>query len=274
MNQCARRKQNSCADEFDIQKLKEYISSLKKAAVAFSGGVDSTFLLKTAYDVLGKNCTAITAASCFVPECELKSAVSFCREQKIPHIVLNMEPLSAEGVAENPRNRCYLCKKIIFEQIKKTSKQNGIEHILEGTNSDDLGDFRPGLAALRELGITSPLLEFGFTKERIRAAAKQAGLSFWNKPSSACLASRFVYGEQLTKEKLLRVEKAESFLRSLGFSQLRVRVHQNLARIEVLPCEMEKLFGMHKIVSEHFKSLGFDYTALDLSGFKSGSMNI
>lgn len=254
--------------------LAEYLKKCGRAAVAFSGGVDSAFLLKTAHGVLGGNCIAVTAVSCFIPERERGEAAEFCRSEGIAHITVEFNPLEIEGVAENPKNRCYLCKKAVFQKISAAAEQNGVSFVLDGTNKDDEADFRPGRDALRELGVKSPLAECGFTKEDIRAASKAAGLSQWNKPSAACLASRFVYGETLTEEKLRRVEQAEAFLHENGFSQVRVRVHQKLARIEVLPNEMETLFAKRGDISEKLSSLGFDYVTLDLRGFRSGSMNI
>lgn len=260
--------------EDKVLRLRKKLLSLKKVMVAFSGGIDSQFLVKTAADILGENCIAVTVSSCFVPKKEIESAVSFCLSQKIPHIILKAEPLLVEGIAENPKNRCYRCKKSIFQMILEEAEKNGIEYVLEGTNVSDTGDFRPGLKALGELGILSPFLECGFTKDEIRSASKNSGLASWNKPSTACLASRFVYGENLTKEKLERVEAAEDFLHGLGFGQLRVRVHKNLARIEVTEGEMENLFSTRSKVLQKLKSLGFDYVTFDLGGFKSGSMNV
>lgn len=254
--------------------LAEYLRNCERVAVAFSGGVDSAFLLKCAHDALGGNCIAVTASSCFIPERELDEAAEFCRSQGIAHIVVEFNPLEVEGVAENPKNRCYLCKKTIFQKIMAAAEENGATCVLDGTNKDDEADFRPGRDALFELGVKSPLAECGFTKEDIRAAAQAAGLSQWNKPSAACLASRFVYGEALTEEKLHRVEQAEQFLHEQGFSQVRVRVHQNLARIEVLPGEMKTLFENRADISKELSSLGFDYVTLDLQGFRSGSMNV
>lgn len=260
--------------EEKCMRLKEYMRNLGRAGVAFSGGVDSAFLLKTAHDVLGDDCIAFTASSCFIPEAEMKSAGEFCRSQHIIHVVLDVEPLAIKGVASNSRERCYLCKKAIFSEIFSAARARGIRYIIEGTNSDDMGDFRPGLLALRELGVKSPLLECGFTKDDVRAATKELLLPEWNKPSAACLASRFVYGEPLTEEKVRRVGQAEDFLHGRGFSQVRVRVHQNLARIEVLPDEMERLFLQRADVHSYFRRLGFDFVTLDLYGFKSGSMNV
>lgn len=259
-------------EELDL--LKNYLKKLGSVAIAFSGGVDSTFLAWAAHEALGENAVAVTVSSCFVPMRELEQAKNFCRENKIRQIILEMNPLEIEGVALNPKNRCYLCKKKIFENIKQTALTEGFSFVADGTNVDDTGDFRPGLAALCELEIKSPLRECGFSKAEIREASKNAGLETWNNPSFACLASRFVYGEEITNAKLAAVEKAEDFLLSKGFSQIRVRVHKNLARIEVLPKQMEKLFAMRNEVDLKLKEIGFDFVTMDLHGFKSGSMNV
>lgn len=257
-----------------LDLLKDYLKNLESAAVAFSGGVDSAFLAWAAHDALGENAAAVTVSSCFVPRRELEQAEKFCKENKIRQIVLKMDPLEIEGVAQNPKNRCYLCKKKIFESIKQTALAEGFSFVIDGTNIDDAGDFRPGLAALSELEIKSPLRECGFSKAQIREESKNAGLETWNHPSSACLASRFVYGEEITKSKLCAVEKAEDFLLAKDFSQVRVRLHKNLARIEVLPEQMEKLFDMRNEICAQFKEIGFDFVAMDLQGFRSGSMNV
>lgn len=257
-----------------LSRLRTYLANLKGVAVAFSGGVDSSFLLKIAHDVLGEKALAVTVSSCFVPERERLAAWRFCEEENIRQVTLPMDPLEICGVRENPKNRCYLCKKSVFEKICQIAKRENLPCVVDGTNADDMGDYRPGLLALSELGIKSPLRELGFTKSDIREASKFAGLKTWDHPSFACLASRFVYGEPLTGEKLERVEKSEDFFLSEGFRQIRVRVHQNLARIEVLPSEMEKAFRMRSEIVHKLKSLGFDYVTLDLGGFKSGSMNV
>lgn len=253
--------------------LKEYIKSLKSVAVAFSGGVDSTFLLKAAHDVLGDKCVAITARSCTFPERELNEAKAFCEREGIKHIVIESEELGIEGFAQNPKNRCYLCKTELFTKMRGAANALGIENIAEGSNVDDNGDYRPGLAAVAEQNIKSPLRHARLNKNEIRELSKELGLKTWDKQSFACLSSRFVYGETITEEKLGMVDKAEQLLLDLGFTQVRVRIHDKLARIEIKPEEFPKMLEASKQVYDYLKSLGFTYVSLDLGGYRTGSMN-
>ncbi|MFR7511126.1 MAG: ATP-dependent sacrificial sulfur transferase LarE [Muribaculaceae bacterium] len=255
-----------------FEKLKNYLSSLESVVVAFSSGVDSTFLLKTAHDVLGDKVIAVTAESCSFPKRELNEAKLFCQKEGIKHIVVESEELEIDGFCKNPVNRCYLCKKELFEKITEIAKENNIKNIVEGSNIDDNGDYRP---AVSELNIKSPLRYAELNKNEIRELSKKLELNTWDKQSFACLSSRFVYGEEITKEKLSMVDKAEQLLLDLGFHQLRVRIHGTIARIEVLPDEFPKLIeekNRLKIVTE-FEKYGFTYISMDLKGYRTGSMN-
>lgn len=257
------------------EKLKENLRNLGSVAIAFSSGVDSTFLLKVAYDVLGDKAIAVTASSCSFPKRELEEAKVFCQEHGIRHIVCESEELHIEGFRQNPVNRCYLCKRELFEKIWDIAKEHHINAVAEGSNMDDNGDYRPGLIAVKELKVKSPLREVGLTKTEIRELSKRLGLPTWNKQSFACLSSRFVYGESIDEKKLGMVDEAEQLLLDLGFHQVRVRIHGLMARIEVLPEELEKLVQpqIRELVVTKFKGFGFTYVSLDLAGYRTGSMN-
>ena len=255
-------------------ELKKYLLSLNSVAVAYSSGVDSTFLLKTAVDTLSRdNVLALTAKSHSFPKRELDESIQFCKLENIRQIVFESEELSIDGFSNNPPDRCYICKKELFSKIKSIARENNINAIVEGSNADDINDYRPGMRAVAELEILSPLKKVGLTKNEIRALSKQLGLKTWNKQSFACLSSRFVYGEKITVQKLDMIDKSEQLLLDLGFKQVRVRIHNDVARIEVLPNEIERVMQFKDTIYSKFKEYGFRYVTLDLGGYRTGSMN-
>lgn len=261
--------------DMKFQKLKDNLRDLGSVAIAYSGGVDSTFLLKVAADVLGDKVIAITAKSSTYPEREFKEAVKYIKDIGAKHIVIISEELEIEGFAKNPVNRCYFCKKELFSKIRKVADDNNIKEVLDGANVDDVSDFRPGMKAAKELEVISPLKDAGFTKNDIRELSKKLGVPTWNKPAFACLSSRFPYGNEITVEKLSMVERAEQFLMDIGFRQIRVRHHGDIARVEVNAEEREKFFDINIMdkVGNELKSYGFKYVTLDLLGYRTGSMN-
>jgi uncharacterized protein len=264
--------------EKKYENLIEILKGYGSVAVAFSSGVDSTFLLRVAKDALGDKLIAVTARSCSFPERELNEAICYCAENGIRHFVTDSEELDIEGFAQNPPNRCYLCKSELFTKIAEIAKREGIAHIAEGSNTDDDGDYRPGLQAVRELGIESPLREAKLSKDEIREISKELGLKTWDKQSFACLSSRFAYGETISEEKLGRVDKAEQLLLDLGFTQVRVRIHGadgEQARIEIRPEEFAAIIEekTRQRITDTLSDLGFKYISLDLTGYRTGSMN-
>ena len=261
--------------ENKAEKLKEILASYESLLVAYSGGVDSTLLLKIAHDILGKKVLAVIATSETYPEEEASSAVAFAKGFKVRYRVIKTSEFNDENFISNPPERCYYCKKELFSRLVDIAKEEGIKNVADGSNVSDLSDFRPGTNASKELGIKSPLKDAGFTKEEIRALSKELGLSTYNKPQLACLASRIPYGTRITKEILRRIDEGEKYIRSLAIPQVRVRHHGNLARIEVDKDHLCDLFegGLADKIDKKFKELGYSYVTIDLRGYRTGSMN-
>ncbi len=256
-----------------VDALKHYLRELEKVAVAFSGGVDSTFLLKVAHDVLGDQAVAITATANFFPVRERSEAQMFCAAEDIRQFIFEVDENLIEGFCDNPPDRCYHCKKFLFRHMKQIAAENDLGCVVDGSNMDDANDYRPGAQAIAELDVKSPLRYAGLWKAEIRSLSKGFKLSTWDKPSFACLASRFVYGEKISAEKLSMVDRAERFLIKRGFRQVRVRIHDRLARIEVEPQDLDRLMAIRAELIERFQLLGFQYITLDLQGYRTGSMN-
>ena len=261
--------------QLKLEHLKQYIANLGSLAVGFSGGVDSSLLTAVAHEVLGDRLIAVTGADASVPEREVNEAAAFCKERGIRHIICRVDPLKEEGYRHNSCDRCYFCKRGIFTEVRIIAEKNGIKHMAEGSNMDDIGDYRPGLRAAAELSVKSPLREAGLTKSEIRLISRAMGLPTWSKPAYACLASRFVYGEEITEEKLHMIDQAEQFLIKQGFFEERVRLHGQLARIEVPAGDIERLASgkVREAVYKKLKEIGFMFVTIGMQGYRMGSMN-
>ncbi len=249
------------------------LEKLERVAVAFSGGVDSTFLLAAVKKVLGNNVLALTVKTPYIPDRELEEACNFCAEHDIKHRVMHLDII--KEILNNPGNRCYLCKKHVFSAMKSEAAREGTVHLLDGTNVDDAKDYRPGMAALRELQIISPLLEAGLTKNDIRSLSRMLGLVTADKPAYACLLTRLPYNYEVKAEELRRIEKAEIFLESLGYGSSRVRNHGSMARIEIDRNSIRDFIntGVADKIVRYFRSLGYEFVTLDLEGYRTGSFN-
>lgn len=264
---------NDLSAKLDV--LRRTLHDLGSAVVAYSGGVDSTFLLKVAVDQLGDQALAVTADSETIPRAELDMARKLAQSIGARHLVVNTNEMCDPDFVANPPDRCFHCKKTLFGTLTELAARQGIEHIVEGSNFSDLSDYRPGMKAVSQFKVLSPLREAGLTKDEIRELSQQFGLPTWDKPAAPCLSSRIPYGSEITIDKLHRIEEAEKYLRTLGFEVLRVRDHDDIARIEVpkeaLPRFMED--GISEEVAEKLKSFGYRYVTVDLLGFRSGSLN-
>jgi uncharacterized protein len=262
-------------EEYGVKynNLINYLKSMGKVAVAFSGGVDSSLLLKIAQNALGDNILAISIKTAYVPSWEIEEAVNFTRKHGISHRVYEFPFLNQ--LKDNPKDRCYTCKYYLFKSMLEQAANEGYSIVLDGTNADDIKDYRPGLQALIDLQIKSPFLELKYTKSEIRALSQKMGLPTWDKPAYACLLTRIPYDQEVTPALLRRIEQAEKFMHNLGFKDSRVRAHGNLARLEVARNDMEDLFtiDMFHRINVEFKALGFTYVTLDMEGYRMGSLN-
>jgi uncharacterized protein len=256
-----------------LERLHEILGRLDSALVAFSGGVDSTFLLRVAHEVLGARCLALTTASVTTPPDDLTEARALAAAMGVTHVVVDTDELRIPGYADNPVNRCWFCKDNLFVLCAAEATARGLAAVLDGANVDDLADHRPGLAAATEHHVRHPLIEAGLTKADVRDASRRLGLPTWDRPASPCLSSRFAYGTRITAARLAEVAAAERWLRDRGVRELRVRVHDALARIEVRGDDLARVLALRTELVEVFRRLGFTWITLDLQGFRSGSLN-
>jgi uncharacterized protein len=254
-------------------RLREILHKMENVVVAYSGGVDSTFLLRVACDVLGPKAIGVMGISETVPADQIVEARRMAEDMGASFLTVNTEEFHKEEFVSNPHNRCFHCKNELFTKLWQVARESGISYVVDGCNADDQGDYRPGMQAGRQLNVSSPLLEAGMTKEDIRNMSRELGLPTWNMPASPCLSSRFPYGTRITIDGLTKVEKAEKYLKTLGFSQVRARYHENILRIEVNRENMGKLLELSGEVVGYMKSIGFTFVTLDLAGYRMGSAN-
>ncbi|MFB0532885.1 MAG: ATP-dependent sacrificial sulfur transferase LarE [Desulfatiglandales bacterium] len=271
----AREQEFESTSKRKLERLKETLTKMESVLIAYSGGVDSTLVMRVAKDVLGDKVLAVTARSPVYPPEEIEQAKALARSLKVRHKVIETHEMANPQFVNNPKDRCYWCKEELFTRLLSIASENSLKYVVDGTNFDDLDDFRPGMKAAGDLGVRSPLKEAMLTKEDIRSLSKRLGLPAWNKPALACFGSRFPYGMKITKESLNKVDKAERCLKNLGITQVRVRHHDKIARIEVMEEDIPKLLeekSRRRVIS-YVKEVGYSYIAVDLEGYRTGSMN-